>query len=99
MEEFEVIWPHQGDKFYNKGDTRTAHPAVVKHLVDNGTLKPKKKKPATKDKPKKKKAAPLNKAEGAAQQNKTSVQYDDVRTSKKTKAPAKKKRGFFRKKG
>lgn len=68
MEKFEVIWPHLGDKKYERGDVREAHPATVSHLVKNGTLKPldEKAKPKAKAKGKtveKSQPAPKNKAE------------------------------------
>lgn len=33
MEEFKVIRAHDGDKFYNVGDTRIADPLTVRHLI------------------------------------------------------------------
>lgn len=39
--EFMVKRPHQGDKWYNEGDTRIADEADVRHLVAKGVLVPK----------------------------------------------------------
>ena len=36
--EYKVARPHIGDKDYAVGDTRTANPAEVAHLVANGVL-------------------------------------------------------------
>ena len=38
MTEYDVKREHYGDKYYQTGDKRTANPADVKHLVDNGVL-------------------------------------------------------------
>lgn len=38
MQDFTVKRPHQGDKFYNRGDTRSADPRKVAHLVRKGVL-------------------------------------------------------------
>jgi len=48
--DYEVLEQHYGDKQYWRGDTRTAEPHVVKHLVDLKILKVK---PAPKPEPKK----------------------------------------------
>lgn len=37
-ENFKVVRPHLGDKWYDKGDTRSARRDTVKHLVKSGTL-------------------------------------------------------------
>jgi len=73
MEKYKVIWPHYGDKPYNVGDIREAHPARVKHLVKNGTLElipreAKKSKPKDKGEPVKKadEKPTSNKAETSA---------------------------------
>ena len=52
MQDFKVLRQHQGDKPYATGDTRTADPREVQHLVDAGVLEPIKTKaePATKNK-------------------------------------------------
>jgi len=39
--EFEVKRPHQGDKWYDEGDTRVADERDVGHLIANGILVPK----------------------------------------------------------
>ena len=69
MEDFEVMWPHIGDRPYQRGDIRRAVPAQVKHLIANGTLKRKAEaKPVKKSEPKsrnKAESAPLNKVEAA----------------------------------
>ena len=36
--EYKVKRPHQGDKWYDVGDTRDAKPNSVAHLVASGTL-------------------------------------------------------------
>ncbi|WP_181892965.1 hypothetical protein [Falsiruegeria mediterranea] len=36
--EYKVVRPHQGDKWYDVGDTREAKPISVAHLVASGTL-------------------------------------------------------------
>lgn len=38
MAEYKVLRRHDGDKEYHAGDTRTADPATVKHLVTLGVL-------------------------------------------------------------
>ncbi|UNW10674.1 hypothetical protein MOW14_05805 [Acinetobacter indicus] len=38
MTEYDVKREHYGDKYYQTGDKRTANPADVKHLIDNGVL-------------------------------------------------------------
>ena len=55
-----VLRPHDGDRFYNEGDIRTARDVDVKHLLPN-TLEEIGVKAET---------APLNKAEDAAPANK-----------------------------
>jgi hypothetical protein len=35
---YEVLRPHQGDRFYAQGETREAESADVAHLVKSGTL-------------------------------------------------------------
>ncbi|TXC73960.1 hypothetical protein FSZ31_04360 [Sphingorhabdus soli] len=69
MAKFKVLREHRGDKQYSEGDTRTAEPSVVAHLVDAGILAPVdsgKKKPAAAKKAKtpgnKKAPTPDNKA-------------------------------------
>lgn len=37
---YEVMRPHLGDKPYSVGDTRTAKPSDVQHLVEKGVLQP-----------------------------------------------------------
>ena len=37
-ENFEVVRPHLGDKWYDKGDKRAARRDTVKHLLKSGTL-------------------------------------------------------------
>ena len=65
-----VLRPHDGDRFYNEGDTRTARDVDVKHLLPNtleeisetgGSAAPVAAKAET---------APLNKAEDASPVNK-----------------------------
>ncbi|MBY5976724.1 hypothetical protein KUV39_08700 [Phaeobacter italicus] len=41
MEEYEVMRRHQGDKFYEEGETREAKPSDVSHLVARGVLRKK----------------------------------------------------------
>ncbi|WP_119309643.1 hypothetical protein [Cohaesibacter haloalkalitolerans] len=36
--EFKVLRPHLGDKMYDKGDTRVAEEAQVRHLIKAGVL-------------------------------------------------------------
>ena len=38
MTEYDVKREHYGDTYYATGDTRTANPSDVKHLVDKGVL-------------------------------------------------------------
>ncbi|WP_044026783.1 MULTISPECIES: hypothetical protein [Roseobacteraceae] len=59
MEKYEVMRRHQGDKFYEEGDTREAKPSDVAHLVVNGVLR--KKAPEVLNKAR---AVPKNKARG-----------------------------------
>jgi hypothetical protein len=59
--EYRVLRPHDGDKFYNIGDTREGNESELKHLVPL-TLEP-----ITEAKAEK---APLNKAVKAAPKNK-----------------------------
>lgn len=59
---FRVIRPHDGDKFYNVGDTREGVEADLKHLVPL-TLEPIKESKAE--------TAPANKAVKAAPKNKS----------------------------
>ena len=59
-----VLRPHDGDRFYNEGDIRTARDVDVKHLLPN-TLEEIAAKAET---------APLNKAEDAAPVNKAASQ-------------------------
>ena len=35
---YDVRREHQGDRFYRQGDTRTADPSMVAHLVRSGVL-------------------------------------------------------------
>ena len=37
---FVVRRPHQGDKWYDEGDTREARKSDVQHLIDSGVLVP-----------------------------------------------------------
>ncbi len=41
MVQFDVLRPHQGDKWYAEGDERTADEREVAHLVARGVLRKK----------------------------------------------------------
>lgn len=64
--EYRVLRRHEGDRWYDEGDTRTAVANEVKHLVPL-TLELIEDQPEEKAEP-----APKNKAEGAAPANKAS---------------------------
>jgi len=68
---FTVLRAHQGDRWYDEGDTREARKLDVAHLLARGTLGPhnpdaQQKTPAKKAQAK----APANKAQGNAPANK-----------------------------
>jgi len=63
LQNYRVFCDHDGDRFYRQGETRTADPAAVAHLVGK-VLEPIK----GKSEP-----SPKNKAEGAAPANKAST--------------------------
>lgn len=70
LTEYRVLRQHEGDRFYNEGDTRTAAAGDVKHLIPNvleeiGPAAEPVEAPKEKAEP-----APDNKAEGAAPANK-----------------------------
>ena len=63
LQKYRVLRDHDGDRFYTEGETRTADPAAVAHLVGK-VLEPIKGKAEP---------SPRNKAEGAAPANKAST--------------------------
>jgi hypothetical protein len=66
--DYKVMREHEGDRFYKTGETRTMSEADAKHLVVLGVLSPIE---GGKSEP-----APKNKAEGAADNNKSD--YEDM---------------------
>lgn len=71
--DYRVVREHEGDRFYSVGDTRTAIPSEVKHLIPHvleeiGASSEQDDKPITEEKAE---PAPKNKAEGAAPSNKS----------------------------
>ncbi|SHI90920.1 hypothetical protein [Wenxinia saemankumensis] len=57
---FTVLRRHQGDRFYEEGDTREANPTDVAHLVESGVLVEEKSRSVPKNKAVE--SAPKNKA-------------------------------------
>ena len=64
--QFYVKEPHLGDKQYNPGDTREAEKHEVQHLIDLGILSEEAPEDGAKAD-----AAPSNKSEGGAPENKS----------------------------
>lgn len=47
MAKYKVLRRHDGEREYHEGDTRTAEPSDVKHLIDLGVLRLIKAEPAS----------------------------------------------------